>query len=262
MSAFQQLRTLASKALSATPLAYWPVTVRTGPAKGARWTFVPHSNNWRNGGEEDCAAGLAALGDARGAVGWDLGAHFGIHTVGMAMQVGSTGQVAAFEPDPVAFGRLRRHVEMNRLGHVRLFQAAASDRRDTLPLVNSHGLGSAYTHFQYEDEVLTPETTLLNVATVAIDDLVACGELRHPDLIKLDVQGHGAKALQGAIKSIERSLPIVLFSNHSQWELHGVRDLLDPLGYRAFSFSGDLIGWDGLYTQSALLRVPGKERQA
>jgi hypothetical protein len=38
---------------------------------------------------------------------WDFGAHFGIYTEGMAMQVGPTRQVGAFEPDPGAFHRLQ-----------------------------------------------------------------------------------------------------------------------------------------------------------
>lgn len=255
-----RLRTLVSRAISATPLAYWPVTVRAGPAKGAKWTFVPFSHNWRSGGEEDSKAGLAALGQVEGATCWDFGAHFGIHTVGMAMQVGPHGQVASFEPDPVAFARLSRHVRMNNLNHVRLFQAAASNKAGTLSLINNHGLGSAFSHFRYEDEQVSDEIPLVPVATVAADDLVEGGEIRLPNLIKLDVQGHGAQALQGAIRSIAKSLPVVIFSNHSRWELEGVRALLEPLGYSAFSFAGDPIPWEGLYTQAAILRVAGATR--
>jgi len=251
----RHIRTFVSRAVSVTPLAYWPVTVRAGPAKGARWTLAPFSHNWRSGGEEDARAGLAALGRVDGAVCWDFGAHFGIHTVGMAMQVGPQGEVASFEPDPVAFKRLRYHVGINGLRHVRLYQAAASNKAGTLPLINNHGLGSAFSHFQYEDEDVSARTPLVPVVTVAADDLVAGGGIRLPNLIKLDVQGHGAQALRGSIRSIGKSLPVIVFSNHSQWELEGVQALLSPLGYSAFSFAGDPIPWDGLYTQSAILRV-------
>lgn len=255
-----RLRTLLSRAIGATPLAYWPVTVRAGPAKGAKWTLIPCSHNWRAGGEEDSEAGLAALGRVEGATCWDFGAHFGIHTVGMAMQVGPQGQVASFEPDPVAFARLSRHVRMNRLTHVHLFQAAASSKAGTLPLINSHGLGSSFSHFRYEDEQVSEETPLVPVATVAADDLVESGTIRLPNLIKVDVQGHGARALQGSIRSVASSLPVIVFSNHSQWELEGVRALLEPLGYSAFNLEGESIPWEGLYTQAAILRVAGTNR--
>jgi len=99
------------------------------------------------------------------------------------------------------------------------------------------------------------ETQLVLVTSVVADDLVASGEIRLPNLIKLDVQGHGAQALQGSIRCINKSLPVIVFSNHSRWELEGVRALLTPLGYADFNFAGESISWEGLYTQSAVLRV-------
>jgi hypothetical protein len=81
MSIFQDMpsfRISLSRLLAVTPLGYFPVRVRRGPAKGARWTAGPFSHNWRRGGEEDLAAGLALLPGMTGAVCWDLGAHAGI----------------------------------------------------------------------------------------------------------------------------------------------------------------------------------------
>ncbi|MSU65186.1 MAG: hypothetical protein EXS38_03585 [Opitutus sp.] len=48
-------------------------------------------------------------GDIRGWTCWDLGAHFGLYSVGLARRVGPAGQVAAFEPNPISFARLQRH---------------------------------------------------------------------------------------------------------------------------------------------------------
>ncbi|MGA3309579.1 MAG: FkbM family methyltransferase [Xanthobacteraceae bacterium] len=254
------IRTLLSRAVSATPLAYWPVTVRSGPATGAKWTLAPFSHNWRSGGEKDTEVALAVLGEVRRAVCWDFGAHFGIHTVAMAMQIGPEGQVASFEPDPVAFRRLSYHVRINKLNNVRLHQAAVSNRTGTSSLINSHGLGSACSHFQYEDEQVSQATRLVSVRTVVMDELVSSGQVRLPDLIKIDVQGHGAKALQGAMQSVAAKLPIIVFSNHSQWELEGMRALLEPLGYVAMSFAGAPIGWDGLNFESAVCVPSARQR--
>src|SRR4051812_26846547 len=119
--------TALSRLAAATPIGLFPVRVRAGLAKGARWTAAPFSANWRLGGAEgDVAAALAYLDQPCGAVFWDFGAHFGIHTVGIAMKTGPSGEVVAFEPDPVAFARLTRHVRMNRLTNVILVPAAAS----------------------------------------------------------------------------------------------------------------------------------------
>lgn len=252
------LRTAISRILSSSPLAYFPVRVRSGPARGARWTLVPFSANWRLGGEGDLEAGLALLPELRGAVCWDFGAHFGIHTVGMAMQVGSAGQVVAFEPDPGAFARLARHVRMNRLGNVILFPAAVSSASGTSSLITDHGEGSSFSHFRYEDEPAPAPTATLAVATLAPDDLVAAGRIRLPDLIKVDVQGHGAQAIAGSLASIRERLPILIFSNHSPWELEGTRKLLEPLGYSVKSLAGEPMPWERLLAESGLLVPPGR----
>jgi FkbM family methyltransferase len=248
-----KLKVLLSKTLAASPLANFPVRGRKGPAKGARWTLAPFSYNWREGGEADLRAGLKKLPCLEGTVCWDLGAHFGIATVGMAMQVGPGGQVASFEPDPGAFRRLAYHVRINRLMNVRLYPAAASCAEGTMKLITTHGLGSSMSHFQYEDEQLDTHSKTMDVAAVAPDDLVRRGEIRAPDLIKVDVQGHAAKALAGSIESIRAKRPIIVFSNHSQWELAGTRKLLEPLGYHVESLAGKRAPWEFLNQESGLL---------
>jgi len=240
------LRTIFSKVLRGTPLSYLPVTVRKGPAKGARWTLLPFSHNWRNGGEQDVQSGLKLAGDLQGRVCWDFGAHFGIHTVGMAMLVGDRGQVASFEPDEVAFRRLQHHVKLNGFSNVRLFQAGVSDHAGRERLIVSEKLGSSCSHFRCEDEPQPKNEQTAVVATVVADDLVATGMIRLPDVIKVDVQGHGAKALAGSLKSIRQKRPIIIFSNHSQWELADTRRLLQPLGYRLRTPEGAAVDWEWL----------------
>lgn len=248
------LRTVISRALQNTPLAQLHVRVRHGPAKGAKWTLLPFSYNWRAGGERDVQRGLSCLGDLAEKVCWDFGAHFGIHTVGMAMLVGPTGQVASFEPDPVAFRKLSYHVRINGLANVQLFQAAASEETGHKQLIIHQHAGSSCSHFRYEDELVPEATVSIDVEVIAPDELVAEGRIRLPDLIKVDVQGHGASALKGSINSIRDSRPLILFSNHSSWELAGTRELLSPLGYRAYSPDNGSVDWQLSNYDTAVLR--------
>ncbi len=247
------LRDLVSRVLRHTPLGFFPVRVKSGPAKGARWTLGPYSSNWRYGGEGDLAAGFRRLSNLSGASCWDFGAHFGIHTLGMALQVGNSGQVAAFEPDPVAFQRLQYHVSMNRLMNVRLFPVAVSDSCESKDLIISWGLGTSFSHFRYEDERTDNATKVLSVKVALADRLVASGDIFLPDLIKVDVQGHGAHALAGSMNAIRRKRPIIIFSNHSKWELEGTQTLLTPLGYKVYSLNGDLKDWHLLMFETAIL---------
>jgi FkbM family methyltransferase len=205
------------------------------------------------------AAAVEMLGNIKGGSCWDFGAHFGIHTVGLAMQAGSDGQVAAFEPDPVSFRRLERHVRMNRLTNVRLFNLGVSDQVSQVDLIVAEGKGSVRSHFRSEEETLDVNTPRVLVSTVRTDLLVERGELRLPDLIKVDIQGHGAKALEGSRVSIEKKRPLILFSSHSEKELDGTRKLLRPLGYNVFDTEGKQIGWEFFkspWKQTAILKVP------
>jgi FkbM family methyltransferase len=239
-------RTVLSKAVSATPLTNYPVRVRKGFARGARWTAFPFSDYWRNGGSEnDVAQAVNYLPTVKGAVFWDFGAHFGIHTIGLAMQAGPTGQAVAFEPDPAAFKKLNQHVAMNRLHNVKLYNAAvsASSGIGTLYLPHGHSAGSSVSHFQYDGQDVTgiPHIT---VKTVSADDLVCRAQIRLPSILKIDVQGHGAHAIAGAIKSISAARPIIAFSVHGEAEWQGVKELLGPLGYTPEALDRSAISWD------------------
>jgi FkbM family methyltransferase len=222
---------------------------------------LPFSANWRKGGsEQDVACALKyLLKPIKGAVFWDFGAHFGIHTVGVAMQVGPTGQVVAFEPDRTAFARLHRHVTMNDLQNVKLFCAAASSRKGSEALYLPYG--RQFPRFKLYPEEDAAGIPFVVVPTLVPDDLVAGGAIREADLIKIDVQGHGAEIIAGSIKTIQRRRPIIAFSNHSPAELEGTRRLLQPLGYRAVNLNGDAITWSDV-SESVLLPDGPAQAQA
>lgn len=238
------IRRMVGAAVANSPLQFWPVAVRSGLAKGARWTLAPFSANWRRGGEPDVEAALALLSSARGAKCWDLGAHFGIHAVGLAMQVGPEGSVCAFEPDGVAFARLQRHVKMNGLHNVKLFPLAASDHDGDLELIVSGGLGSTVTHVRYDDESVTSETPRLVTRSVRLDTLVSAGELPVPDLVKIDVEGHGGAAIAGALGTIAKHRPVIVLSVHCAPEWDQARNALEPLGYKGRYADGRACPWD------------------
>jgi len=250
----QNLKSLASNLITQTPIQYLPVTVQKGLAQGARWTIFPYSAYWRGDTELDVEAAIHLHGSIRGATCWDLGTHFGIYTVGMAMAVGSEGQVAGFEPDPISFKRCQRHVQMNSLSWVKLFNAAVSESEGSSSLLLSQGVGASTSHFAYEDE--QPESTIakVTVQTVVLDKLVEGGEIRPAQFIKVDVEGHGAKALSGARRTISAHRPTIVMSFHSQWELDGTREILEPLGCRSFTVEGEELEWPASIFRTTVLR--------
>lgn len=233
-----------------TGLQYWPVRVRQGLPAGARWTLYPWTSYWRGGYEPDMERAILSLGDLTGKTCWDLGAHFGYYSIGLAQRVGPTGQVASFEPFPSSFSRLERHRRMNRLDWLRVFPCAASDRTGLQEFFTDTTEGDTAVHLAYEGEARTAATPTISVPTVRLDDLVARGEIRPPDLIKIDVEGHGHRALAGALESVRRKRPVILMGFHSPQEVAGTRELLAPLGYRWEPLRpdapSDLVGHDCL----------------
>lgn len=248
------IKSLLREWICGTPLQYIPVTVKKGLARGAKWTLFPFSAYWRGNTEMDIEAAIRCYGSIRGMTCWDLGAHFGIYTVGMAMAVGSEGQVVGFEPNPVSFDRCKRHVQMNSLNWAKLYNAAASDSDDLGKLFVGRGSAATTSHFAYEDETCNEKAAQIQVKKVIIDHLVERGEIRPPDFVKVDVEGHGAHAIKGASRTIARHRPIIVMSFHSEQELAGTRAILEPLGYCSFSCDGKEIGWSPSLYKTTVLR--------
>ncbi len=219
------------RVLSTTGLQYLPVRVRDGIATGARWTLYPWSAYWRGTQEPAMHAVLAGLGDIRGWSIWDLGAHFGIYSIGLARRVGPGGAVAAFEPNPFSHARLERHRRMNRLDWMQTFQAAVSNHSGSADIYTYGDLKSTTTHLPYDGEIAQPATRPIRVPTVVLDELVAAGRLRPPQFVKVDVEGHAHHALAGARATLAAHRPVMIVGLHSDAETHGVLDLLEPLGY-------------------------------
>jgi FkbM family methyltransferase len=212
---------------------------------------------WRSGGDYDVASAASLLPAIPGAVFWDFGAHFGIHTIAMARKIGPAGEVAAFEPDPYSFAKLSRHVRLNRLSNVRSFQVAVSNRHGRGELI-TYGNGAPMQHFAYPDGpgMRQAEAPFLSVRTVRADDLVAKGQIRPPDLIKIDVEGHGGAALQGSSRSIADRHPIIVMSSHSPMETIGAKEVLAPLGYTVHALDGARLDWDELTSNTRILLPP------
>jgi FkbM family methyltransferase len=217
--------------LRATGLQYLPVRVRRGLPAGARWTLFPWTAYWRGGYEPEMERAILAWGDLQGKVCWDLGAHFGYYSVGLALRTGPTGQVVAVEPLPANHARLEHHRRMNHLPWLTTFQAAASDVAGEADFVSDLSHGDTTVHLPYDGEHKTAATPTIRVRTLRLDDLVARGEIRAPDFIKIDVEGHGHHALGGAMESIRHTRPVMLMGFHSPQEVAGTEALLRPLGY-------------------------------
>lgn len=221
------------KAIGST-VGLLPVRVRSGAAKGARWTLYPWTSYWRGTHEPVIQEVIRNLGGGNivGWSCWDLGAHFGLYSVALARGVGPTGEVAAFEPNPASYARLVRHRAMNRLTWLKTYPAAVSDRAGETQLLTYGELDSTSTHLRYDDEIQNAASAPISIRSLRLDDLVERGELRPPQFVKVDVEGHGHHALEGMKGAVAKSRPALIVAFHSPEEVAGVLAVLQPLGYR------------------------------
>jgi FkbM family methyltransferase len=212
-------------------LGQLPVRVRAGAARGARWTLFPWTSYWKGTHEPAMQAAVESLGDISGWACWDLGAHFGLYSVALALRTGPTGEVAAFEPNPGSFGRLQRHARMNGLSWLKAHECAVSDEVGRSQLLNNGDKGTTSAHLLYDGEDAAAAGKGLGIRTVRLDDEVEAGRLRAPQFIKVDVEGHGHRALRGMARTLSRARPQLIVALHSDAEARGVLAVLDPLGY-------------------------------
>jgi len=230
------------------PFSLFPVRVRRGPARGAWWSLYPCSAYWRLGGNDaEVEAVIQKYGSRPGSTCWDMGAHFGIYAVGMAMAVGPRGRVDAFEPDPVSFRRLGWHRRINRLHQLRLHEAAASDTNGEAGLYQYESFGGTSSHLPYTNETLEG-VPCRTITKVRLDDWVGAGILGLPDFIKMDIEGHAGPALRGMEQTLASAHPVILVAIHTGEEFEQVSSILQRLDYACSPVSGTPSGDpDGKY---------------
>jgi FkbM family methyltransferase len=149
----------------------------------------------------------------------DIGAHIGAVSVAMWSRVGRTGRVISVEPDPQIAARLRANLELN--GHPTAYvaQCAVTDRRETRQL-------RCYPHASGWQTLGKPEfanafdSYLLEVETVAFDDLLEGSGITRLDLVKIDAEGAEVRVLGGMTEALrEKRISRVLFEvNHLMLE--------------------------------------------
>jgi len=136
----------------------------------------------------------------------DIGANIGYYTLLFAKLVGERGRVFAFEPEPENFKLLKKNVALSGYHNVVLIPKAASNTTGTARL--------------YLSDVNKGDHRLSNsgerresiaISTVQLDDEL--GNYDRPvRLIKMDIQGHEAAALQGMLQLLSRNQSISILS--------------------------------------------------
>jgi FkbM family methyltransferase len=170
---------------------------------------------------------------AEGEVLYDIGANVGFFALIGARLVGPAGAVYAFEPVPENAAAIRAGAALNGLSNFEVIEKAAGRAagRDRLLLVED----LSWSHL--ESRGAHPRATnALEVDIVAIDDLVAEGQMRPPQLVKIDVEGSEIDVLAGMRRTIEEHRPAIVCELHDT--AAAFIETMGELGYTTSNLEG------------------------
>ena len=149
----------------------------------------------------------------------DIGAHIGYYTRLFARLVGPTGKILAFEPEPDNFRLLQKNT--SRFENIKLFNLAISDQNGKISFYkvkNSTGCHSVIPQDQAE---------IINVNATTIDSFIAREKIKHIDIIKIDIEGGEAKALEGMKNLLKNTQGLKLITEVSSDSLRSANTTLE-----------------------------------
>jgi FkbM family methyltransferase len=219
--------------------------------RGIHWTINgityridPHQRHRLAQNYDAEVAGFLRRNIKPGSLCFDVGANVGVYVLQFAHWSGPTGQVIAFEPNPVARAILERHVCMNQLTErVRIVPAAVSEASGEQILYAAEADGMS--RLGEPNRSLAGKTGEIVVPVLTLDEYCTSEGLQ-PDWLLIDIEGFEIAALAGARKLIQSrraQLGIIVEMHPDVWSSANTtraraEDLLAELGLRAMPLTG------------------------
>jgi FkbM family methyltransferase len=176
-----------------------------GPLRGKKWIVGAHLHGcWL--GSYECEMQIRVAREIkRGGVFYDVGANVGFYSL-LAALLTDPARVYAFEPLPANVAYLRRHLELNGIRNVNVFELAISDSPGTalFEVEQTRAMGRLGTDGK------------LRVQTATLDALLREEQIAPPDCVKMDVEGTEFRALLGARECFARHRPKLFLATHGR----------------------------------------------
>lgn len=148
-----------------------------------------------------------------GDVAIDVGVNNGKSLLRIAKAVGKSGKVYGFEPAEANFYKANRNISINGFKNISLHKMALGYGNQTVYL-NEPNSGNHGLNFFTKSNNL--EKTLTEFKTEELDQLMTVKNYEDVSLIHLDVEGFETDVLKGALKTIERYLPVIFLKISNQ----------------------------------------------
>lgn len=168
----------------------------------------------------------------------DIGSNIGTTSLPAATAFRSV-DVHCFEPNPTINKKLEENIALNSLDNVCIHDIGISNEKSVrkfyFPKQNFGNLGTSSLH--KNDDIIDPIETEISLCT--IDDLYV-GYPKPISVIKIDVQGHELEVLTGAIKTINKFKPVIIFEHEDRYQKHShnrkvsLKDFFEANDYKVF----------------------------
>jgi FkbM family methyltransferase len=201
------------------------VPILSGPARGLKWVVGASIHGcWLGIYESTKQKRFAAAIRPRDVV-YDLGAQAGFYSLLASRLVGPQGAVYAFEPLPRNVGFLQRHIKLNGVANINVFELAIGGTDGTAQFADGPS------PLQGSLSELGPRS----VRVAQLDTLFSKDHLRPPKALKIDIEGGGLQACLGARKLLEIHKPVVFLAIDADSD-YECCDFLRTLGYQIEEF--------------------------
>jgi FkbM family methyltransferase len=134
---------------------------------------------------------------------FDVGANRGKYTF-VCQQLNPNSKIFCFEPHPQNFAFLKEQIKSS---NIVLFNQALSEQPSKLVLYdykNNNGSSHATLYQGVIETIYRSESTTVEVEVSTIDTVIKNYHLPRIDLLKIDVEGHELKVLNGAKEAIKQ----------------------------------------------------------
>jgi FkbM family methyltransferase len=222
------------------------VRVLQGPLRGKKWLVGSGNHGCWLGSYEYSKQRAFSAAIRPGDVVYDLGSNVGFYTLLASVLSGPRGRVFSFEPVPENLDFLRKHLAINNVTNCTVYAAAVGAWSGTANFLPGAERSSGR---------LDSAAGSLAVTTLALDDLVAGGQLPLPSVIKCEIEGGEFEALKGAAKTLATAFPAIFLATHGAGVPQDCCGLLHDLDYQLSSLDGNPIEHS-----CEILAIPAKGR--
>lgn len=134
----------------------------------------------------------------------DVGANIGQTAMNMAKIAGEDSIILGFEPDFINYSNAIENLQQNKFKNIRYFNIGLGSQTEELPLKINSPLNRGGNRIDRNND---KNSKLIKIER--LDDVLKNEQIKHIDLIKIDVEGFELEVLRGAIKTLQQHKPLL-----------------------------------------------------